>query len=511
MKYFVFGKGEKDFILVPGVGIRNNTLNADAIAEYYKPFHDEYKIYVFDIREELPNYYSIDEMMEDLYEAITSLGVKKAYFNGCSMGGMIVQRMEIKHPEVVIKAVLSSTVCKMSSQAQENVTVWRDLTASGDLKKLAECSCQQVYSKEYYDKYYDLLVDYHVGADKEDARRFIVQLNAILDFDNKEVAETKPDTLVITAKGDQTFSYTEAVEIAEKIGCEALVYEGYSHAVYDEAPDYLEKVKKFFENIEEIKLPENIKQLLSQKEYKADDIGMSKASVRVYDDCVLKIAKKSEKNDKTVEMMRWMQGKVPVPKILCYETDDKYQYLLMSKVPGKMSCDEQYLKQPQKLVELLADAMKLLWSVDVSDCPRNRTIDVELEEARYRVEHNMVDVDNVDPATFGEDGFKNPEELLHWLEDNRPDYEPVLSHGDFCLPNIFFDGEKISGFIDLGDAGIGDKWRDIALCYRSLRWNTEGVYGNVYPNEKELMLFEALGVEPNMEKLRYYLLLDELF
>ena len=261
----------------------------------------------------------------------------------------------------------------------------------------------------------------------------------------------------------------------------------------------------------EMKLPENIKKLIAGKEYKTDDIGMSKASVKVYDDCVLKIANKSKHNDETIEVMKWMEGKIPVPKILCYESDDEFQYLLMSRIPGVMSCDEQYLNNPPKLAKMLADAMKLLWSVDVSDCPRNRTIDIELKEARYRVENNMVDLDNVDPATFGKGGFKDPEDLLNWLENNRPEYEPVLSHGDFCLPNIFFDGDKLSGFIDLGDAGIGDKWRDIALCYRSLRWNTEGVYGKVYPNAKEMMLFEALGVEPDMEKLRYYLLLDELF
>ena len=261
----------------------------------------------------------------------------------------------------------------------------------------------------------------------------------------------------------------------------------------------------------EMKLPENIKKLIAGKDYKTDDIGMSKASVKVYDDCVLKIANKSKHNDETIEVMKWMEEKIPVPKILCYESDDEFQYLLMSRIPGVMSCGEQYLNNPPKLAKMLADAMKLLWSVDVSDCPRNRTIDIELKEARYRVENDMVDLDNVDPATFGKGGFKDPEDLLNWLENNRPEYEPVLSHGDFCLPNIFFDGDKLSGFIDLGDAGIGDKWRDIALCYRSLRWNTEGVYGKVYPNAKEMMLFEALGVEPDMEKLRYYLLLDELF
>ena len=118
----------------------------------------------------------------------------------------------------------------------------------------------------------------------------------------------------------------------------------------------------------------------------------------------------------------------------------------------------------------------------------------------------------VDPATFGPGGFKDPEQLLDWLENNRPDYEPVFSHGDLCLPNVFIEGGRISGFIDLGDAGIGDKWRDLALCWRSLKWNSEGAYGGkVYPEVRQELFFEALGIAPDPEKLRYYTLLDELF
>ena len=69
-----------------------------------------------------------------------------------------------------------------------------------------------------------------------------------------------------------------------------------------------------------------------------------------------------------------------------------------------------------------------------------------------------------------------------------------------------------SGLIDLGACGIGDRWRDIALCYRSLRWNAEGAYGGkVYPDVKSQMLFDALGIGPDLEKIRYYILMDELF
>ena len=184
----------------------------------------------------------------------------------------------------------------------------------------------------------------------------------------------------------------------------------------------------------------------------------------------------------------------------------------MGRLKGKMACDATYLERPQELTARLAEAIRMLWSIDVSDCPRLRDLDVELKEARFRVVNHLVDMNNVEPKTFGPGGFKDPEQLLDWLEHNKPDYEPVLSHGDLCLPNIFIDRGRVSGLIDLGDTGIGDKWRDIALCYRSLRWNAEGAYGGrVYPDTRAQALFDALGIVPDPEKIRYYLLLDELF
>lgn len=264
--------------------------------------------------------------------------------------------------------------------------------------------------------------------------------------------------------------------------------------------------------MKDIIIPENIRRLIDGKTYDSDDIGMSGSQIMIFDDSVLKIVKYRKENEDTVRMMRWLEGKIPAPKVIRFERDSDYHYLLMSKVPGKMSCDEYYLEHPHELLALLAKALKMLWSVDVSGCPRNRNIDAELQEARYRVDNHLVDLDNVEPTTFGEGGFKDPQALLEWLEENRPDAEPVLSHGDFCLPNVFFEDGEISGFIDLGDAGIGDKWRDIALCYRSLKHNFDGSFGGkVYPDFNPDMLFDALGIEPDREKLRYYILLDELF
>ena len=76
---------------------------------------------------------------------------------------------------------------------------------------------------------------------------------------------------------------------------------------------------------------------------------------------------------------------------------------------------------------------------------------------------------------------------------------------------MFFKDGKVSGLIDLGNAGVADKWRDIALCYRSLRHNADGTFGKYYSGIDPDDLFKELGIEPDWDKMRYYILLDELF
>ncbi len=105
-----------------------------------------------------------------------------------------------------------------------------------------------------------------------------------------------------------------------------------------------------------LNLPGKIKELVAGKNYTCDDMGKSQAKVLMYDDCVLKIEKISEKNDELVTMMRWLEGKLPVPKVIAYEKDEAtgLHYLLMSKVSGKMSCDDYYMSRPKELCQYLA-------------------------------------------------------------------------------------------------------------------------------------------------------------
>lgn len=285
---------------------------------------------------------------------------------------------------------------------------------------------------------------------------------------------------------------------------------------FEAAGEFVDLIDSDYQSIVEkalLLIPCNIKKLIEGKKYTFDDMGKSGSTILLFEDCVLKILNSRLHNEESsVEVLNWLKGKLPVPEVLAFEKNGDYQYLLMTRIPGVMSCSEYYMEHPGELLPLLAQALKMLWSVDISGCPKSRDFDSELRAARYRVENGLVDIEDAEPDTFGENGFENPETLLKWLEENKPKYEPVLSHGDFCLPNVLLKDGKVSGFIDCGDMAIGDKWKDIALCYRSLKHNFDGTFGGkVYPDFNPDSLFDALGIEPDWEKIRYWILLDELF
>ena len=260
--------------------------------------------------------------------------------------------------------------------------------------------------------------------------------------------------------------------------------------------------------------PERIQNYIRDLPYEKNGVGMSHSSVFVFDAYVLKVQQAMPETENEYQVLRWINGRVPVPDILEYVVQAGTAYTLMTKAVGKMLCDDELMREPEKLVDLIAQALKMLWSVDISDCPCTFSrLSERLKAARENIANGEVDLDNVEPETFGPGGFADPWDLLKWLERNQPEEDLVLTHGDFCLPNVFADGNNITAFIDNGKMGPADRWQDLAIVLRSLRHNFDGKYtgGVPYRGYDDSMLLSKLGIEMDERKFRYYLLLDELF
>ncbi len=261
-----------------------------------------------------------------------------------------------------------------------------------------------------------------------------------------------------------------------------------------------------------MKYPKKIEEIIAPYAQNQNAVGLSGAQVFAVGDMHLKISPIGWEPRSERDMLLYLAGKVPAAPVVAYEEDEQNAYLLIKTLPGAMVCDEAFMEEPHRVVDVLAQALHALWRVDAAGCPCDAGLAVKLQRAQERVENGLCSTQDAEPDTYGPGGFAGPEQLLQWLLDNRPAEGNDLVHGDFCLPNLFQQNGRFCGFIDLGRAGRGDKYQDIALCYRSLVHNYDGSYGlkpraQIDPND----LFCALGIVPDWDKIRYYILLDELF
>jgi len=261
------------------------------------------------------------------------------------------------------------------------------------------------------------------------------------------------------------------------------------------------------------KMPEEIKKRIEGLAWAYDEIGLSGSSILLFDEMVLKIEQRSRSSESERKLLEWLYGKLPIPRVIAAETKDACSYLLMSRLPGEMACSASNLEKMEQTVKALAKGIRTLWQIDTARCPCSNGIAERLVQAQSNIENGQVETDDFEIETFTTEGFSDVSDLYGYLEQNRPQEDLVFSHGDYCLPNVFVSGCEVTGFLDWGNGGIADRWQDIALCVRSLRHNCMEYagYDEAAYQKYRTLFFSELGIAPDEEKIRYFILLDELF
>ena len=253
------------------------------------------------------------------------------------------------------------------------------------------------------------------------------------------------------------------------------------------------------------RLPHDLAALLDAETWQVNSTGCAAAYVFRIGHLYLKIDGRDGPNSLIAEKERleWLRGRLPAPDVLYYGIDATHEYLLISEIDGIMACDQAWREDMPGLVRLLAQALRLVHSVDIASCPFDERLERKLAAARQRVEQGLVDEADFDAERQGRRASELYEELLC---ARPPSEDLVFTHGDFCLPNILIDRQqaRISGLIDWGRAGIADRYQDLALAARSLTYN----FG---PGWEPLLFAEYGLAAPDRQKLDFYRLLDEFF
>jgi len=203
-----------------------------------------------------------------------------------------------------------------------------------------------------------------------------------------------------------------------------------------------------------------------------------------------------------VRVLGWLEGKIPAPTAVLYECDEAYEFLVMSEIAGDPPFSERFRNDRLQAVRELARTLRLIHRLDIRDCELVQDLDFLLKAVSERVFSGKVDEGRFEGKYSGLSG----KELYSILErKDKPSQDLVFTHGDFCLPNILLVDLSLSGVIDWGSAGIADRYQDLALAYRSLKYNQ-------FSDNEIDCFFGVYGVsEIDRTKIEYYILLDEFF
>lgn len=186
-----------------------------------------------------------------------------------------------------------------------------------------------------------------------------------------------------------------------------------------------------------------IAKILANRDAEVNDVGRSGAEVLHADGCFLKIAPRG-KLERAAALQAYFHEKGLSAALIAFDQDVERDYLLVEEVAGKSGIE--ILDRPEWLADRLGEALRYLHSLDAADCPVQNVNEQAL--ALYERETGRA---------FGE-------EFSHLKKD-------ALVHGDSCLPNVFFSENGFSGFIDLGEGGLGDRHFDLYWAIWSLEYN----------------------------------------
>jgi len=196
--------------------------------------------------------------------------------------------------------------------------------------------------------------------------------------------------------------------------------------------------------------------------------------------------------------LRWIGDRLPVPRVIYQGSEANTAYLLITEIQGTPSHEAAMDVGPEKVIEVLAAALRQIHAIPIQNCPFNSVLEDELAESSRRVQEGLLDEDAFAKATGG-----NPSKVLADLVAHRSLVRDlVFTHGDFALPNILLKDLALAGVIDWGIAGVADRHRDFMCVEKSISRNCGPEWVGAF--------YETYGyINVDPERIRFYWLLDQ--
>lgn len=202
-----------------------------------------------------------------------------------------------------------------------------------------------------------------------------------------------------------------------------------------------------------------------------------------------------------IAVLAWMGGQHGAPKLLWSGEIDGQPGLLMEALSG-IALHELEDEAARAGAIAAIQAMARLHALPIGECPFDERLERKLAEARRRIDGGELAEGDFDPERKG----LTAEDVWAQLMARRPAEEDlVVTHGDASWPNFIPRRDGACGLIDLGRAGVADRYQDLAIFLRSGRRNAPEL------DVAALVLAHYPLDRLDEAKLEFYRILDEAF
>ncbi len=200
--------------------------------------------------------------------------------------------------------------------------------------------------------------------------------------------------------------------------------------------------------------------------------------------------------------LQWLAGRVAVPQVAAFVAEPDASWLLTTALPGRTAWEvlDAEPEQACGVVDALAACLRAWHAIPPEDCPFGANAEQRLAAARARIDAGLVDEEDFDDERAEWTAAQVWDALIALPLPAAP---PVVTHGDFSLDNILMADGVVTGCIDVGRAGLADRYQDIAIL-----WNCLGEFGPDLQSRLLAALGEGAG---DRARIDFHLLLDELF
>ena len=163
-------------------------------------------------------------------------------------------------------------------------------------------------------------------------------------------------------------------------------------------------------------------------------------------------------------------------EVLDYRTENGRDWLLTRRVPGEDATHADALADPARLCRVMAETLEILRTIPADGCPVPDHTARYLRTAEENYRRGQCDLSYYTDIC----GDITADGAMAILRDGASALRTCdVLHGDFCLPNIMLENGKLTGIIDVGNGGIGDRrvdmwWGAWSLCFnlKTDAWRT---------------------------------------